>query len=136
MLCLHQHHNHFKPKFFWASGCRPLSETQTGLMRLLQRCSCCSCCSVAHVARCSCCSCCSAAHVAALLVLLVVHVARVAALLVAHVAVFWFEGVLEEAEFYNITPLIKLIKERIVERDSKATQVNSHLQVSENFHQY
>ncbi|CAL8302418.1 unnamed protein product [Lota lota] len=33
------------------------------------------------------------------------------------------EGVLEEAEFYNITPLIKLIKERIVERDSKATQV-------------
>ncbi|XP_017271664.1 BTB/POZ domain-containing protein KCTD5 isoform X2 [Kryptolebias marmoratus] len=33
------------------------------------------------------------------------------------------EGVLEEAEFYNITPLIKLIKERIVERDSKATQM-------------
>ncbi|XP_077595418.1 BTB/POZ domain-containing protein KCTD5 isoform X2 [Stigmatopora nigra] len=33
------------------------------------------------------------------------------------------EGVLEEAEFYNITPLIKLIKERILERDSKSTQV-------------
>ncbi|XP_015237926.1 PREDICTED: BTB/POZ domain-containing protein KCTD5-like isoform X3 [Cyprinodon variegatus] len=32
------------------------------------------------------------------------------------------EGVLEEAEFYNITPLIKLIKDRIIERDSKATQ--------------
>ncbi|XP_055031674.2 BTB/POZ domain-containing protein KCTD5 isoform X1 [Misgurnus anguillicaudatus] len=32
------------------------------------------------------------------------------------------EGVLEEAEFYNITPLIKLIKDRILERDSKATQ--------------
>ncbi|XP_062381876.1 BTB/POZ domain-containing protein KCTD5 [Sardina pilchardus] len=32
------------------------------------------------------------------------------------------EGVLEEAEFYNITPLIKLIKERILERDSKTTQ--------------
>ncbi|KAB5555516.1 hypothetical protein PHYPO_G00035100 [Pangasianodon hypophthalmus] len=32
------------------------------------------------------------------------------------------EGVLEEAEFYNITPLIKLIKERILERDCKASQ--------------
>ncbi|XP_028670970.1 BTB/POZ domain-containing protein KCTD5 isoform X1 [Erpetoichthys calabaricus] len=33
------------------------------------------------------------------------------------------EGVLEEAEFYNITPLIKLIKERILERDCKAAQI-------------
>ncbi|KAM9773338.1 BTB/POZ domain-containing protein KCTD5 isoform 6-T6 [Syngnathus typhle] len=32
------------------------------------------------------------------------------------------EGVLEEAEFYNITPLIKLIKDRIIERDTKSTQ--------------
>ncbi|XP_046709610.1 BTB/POZ domain-containing protein KCTD5 isoform X6 [Silurus meridionalis] len=32
------------------------------------------------------------------------------------------EGVLEEAEFYNITPLIKLIKERILDRDCKASQ--------------
>ncbi|XP_066539592.1 BTB/POZ domain-containing protein KCTD5 isoform X2 [Hoplias malabaricus] len=31
------------------------------------------------------------------------------------------EGALEEAEFYNITSLIKLIKERIRERDAKTT---------------
>ncbi|XP_048869486.1 BTB/POZ domain-containing protein KCTD5-like isoform X1 [Brienomyrus brachyistius] len=33
------------------------------------------------------------------------------------------EGVLEEAEFYNITSLIKLIKDRIRERDCKTSQV-------------
>ncbi|KAM4025705.1 BTB/POZ domain-containing protein KCTD5 isoform 1-T1 [Anomaloglossus baeobatrachus] len=33
------------------------------------------------------------------------------------------EGVLEEAEFYNITSLIKLVKDRIRERDSKTSQV-------------
>ncbi|XP_023228613.1 BTB/POZ domain-containing protein KCTD5-like [Centruroides vittatus] len=32
------------------------------------------------------------------------------------------EGVLEEAEFYNITDLIKLVKERILERNAKMTK--------------
>lgn len=32
------------------------------------------------------------------------------------------EGVLEEAEFYNITELIKLVKERLKERDAKQNQ--------------
>ncbi|XP_067912179.1 BTB/POZ domain-containing protein KCTD5-like isoform X1 [Heterodontus francisci] len=33
------------------------------------------------------------------------------------------EGVLEEAEFYNITSLIKLVKDRIRERDTKTSQI-------------
>ena len=32
-------------------------------------------------------------------------------------------GVLEEAEFYNVTDLIKLVKRRIAERDAKQNQV-------------
>lgn len=33
-------------------------------------------------------------------------------------------GVLEEAEFYNITDLIQAVKERIAERDAKQNQVS------------
>jgi hypothetical protein len=35
----------------------------------------------------------------------------------------YYSGVLEEAEFYNITELIKLVKERVKERDAKQSQV-------------
>lgn len=33
------------------------------------------------------------------------------------------EGVLEEAEFYNIAELIRLVKERLMDRDLKVFQV-------------
>ncbi|KAK0043409.1 BTB/POZ domain-containing protein KCTD5 [Biomphalaria pfeifferi] len=33
------------------------------------------------------------------------------------------EGVLEEAEFYNITDLIKVVKDRIADRDAKLNQI-------------
>jgi len=40
------------------------------------------------------------------------------------------EGVLEEAEFYNIRPLIDLVKERIRERDKrKYNDVNDKLEL-------
>lgn len=39
-----------------------------------------------------------------------------------------FSGVLEEAEFYNITSLIKLVKDKIRERDCKTAQV-SHVKI-------
>jgi hypothetical protein len=39
---------------------------------------------------------------------------------------FVHTGVLEEAEFYNITELIRLVKERIKDRDAKQSQVSVH----------
>ena len=38
-------------------------------------------------------------------------------------SLLFLSGVLEEAEFYNITALIKLVKDRIKERDAKQNQV-------------
>lgn len=37
--------------------------------------------------------------------------------LIAHL--FFFVGVLEEAEFYNIDPLVKIIKDRIQSREAR-----------------
>jgi len=37
------------------------------------------------------------------------------------------EGVLEEAEFYNITDLIKLVKERIHNRDNSSKSIGKHV---------
>ena len=37
------------------------------------------------------------------------------------------EGVLEEAEFYNITELIKIIKEKITVRDNGGSRIGKHV---------
>lgn len=37
------------------------------------------------------------------------------------------EGVLEEAEFYNITALISMLKERIAKRDTNTPSVKKHI---------
>lgn len=38
-----------------------------------------------------------------------------------------FLGVLEEAEFYNIGPLIRIIKDRLEEKDYPVTQVQGEM---------